>query len=106
MSAPSGAAVFSRQRPAAGVFDAEQRGAAQPLLAVERAAAIGRHQQGTQTAEAVCVDQPLRDQLGQRLLDLRAQQGRTFDDLVEERRAMRRDELDHLSARSMSASGR
>ncbi len=74
-------APFSRQRPAAGVFDAEQRRAAQALLPVEprlkacrgmAAAPIGRHQQGPQATEAIGIDQPLRNKLGERLLDLGA----------------------------------
>ncbi|MDL1863549.1 DDE-type integrase/transposase/recombinase [Betaproteobacteria bacterium PRO7] len=91
----------ARERPAAGVFDAEQRRAPHAPAAVEAAAAVRGHQQRAQPGDAVGIDEPLCDQLGERFFDLGAQQARAVDDLVEERRAVRGDELQHaLAARS------
>ena len=53
-----------------------------------RAALARRHQQRAQAGEAVGRDEAERDQLGQRLLDMRAQQAAMLDQLVEERGAV------------------
>ena len=77
-----------QQCPAARVLDAKKCRAPPPLLPIQRAAAIRGHQQRTQPAEAVGVDQALGDQFGQGLLHLRAQQAGSLDHLVEEGRAV------------------
>ena len=46
------------------------------------------------------MDEPERHQLGERLFDLRAQQAGRVDDLVEERRAVALQMLDHLATRA------
>ena len=56
-------------------------------------AAVGRHEQRAQAAEAVRGHEAERDQLGERLLDLGAQQAGALDQLVEERRALLPNEV-------------
>ncbi len=60
-------------------------------LRVPRPATVGGNEQRAQTGEAVGGDDAQRDQLGERLLDLRAELPGTIDELVEERRAVLAD---------------
>ena len=84
-----------RERPTACVFDAEQGSAARALAAVGRAALFRGHEQRTQARKAVAVDKALRNQLAECVFDLSPQQPRACSDFVEERRAVRRDDLEH-----------
>ena len=72
------------ERPASRVLDAEERRAAAPFAFRQRFAPIGRREQCAQSGEAVGVHEPQHDQLGERILDLRAQHARRLDDLVVE----------------------
>ena len=78
----------ARERPAAGILHAERHGAAPAPPAGAGPAPLGRHEQRAQPAEAVRGHEAERDQLGQRLFDLGAQQAGALDQLVEERRAV------------------
>ena len=78
----------SAQRPASSMPKIVRAAAPTP----GRSRLLGRHEQRAQAGEAVGSDEAERDQLGQRLLDLRAQQAGAFDQLVEERGAVLADE--------------
>ena len=71
------------------------------LAAADPLALLRRRQQCAQTGEAVGGHGPERDQFGERVLDLRAQQVRAVDDFVVERSAVRTQEFrDCLRART------
>ena len=76
------------ERPAPGVLHAERDAAPPAPSAGAGLAALGRHEQRAQAAEAVRGHEAERDQLGERLFDLGAQQAGALDQLVEERRAL------------------
>src|SRR5919198_1430738 len=79
-----------RARPAAGGFDAEWRdSAATPIATAERATPIRRHEERPHAGEAVGRDEPPRDQLGQSLLDLGAEQASRVHEIAKEQRAAR-----------------
>ena len=82
------------QRPATGVLDAKQTGSAQGTAA-SRATLCRRHEQGAQAGKAVGVDQAAGDQFTERLLKLDFQQVRAMRDLVEERRTVLAQMIEH-----------
>ena len=59
-----------------------------PVPALRSRALARRHQQGAQAGETVGVDQAERDQFGQCVLKLGAQQAGAVDEFVEERGAV------------------
>ncbi|MFP5407088.1 MAG: ATP-binding cassette domain-containing protein, partial [Gammaproteobacteria bacterium] len=87
------------ERPPTGVFDTEQRGAPGSLPAARRTAPVGGHEQRAQADEAVRVDEAVRDQFAERIFDLRAQQPASVGYFVEERRAVRREEVEDCARR-------
>src|SRR5438876_9195400 len=77
-------------RPASRGLDAERCDPpAAPIPAAQRPPAIRRHQQRPQSGKAVRGHKPPGDQLGQSLLDLRAQQPGGVDEVAEEQSAAR-----------------
>ena len=82
----------SHQRPATRVLDAEPAGAARrrPCL---RDAPRRRNEQRAQARVAVAVDETAHHELGERVLELRGEQANAGDDVVEERRAVRGEEV-------------
>ena len=72
------------ERPSPRVLHAERDAAASAPPAGARLAPVGWHEQRAQAAEAVRRHEAQRHQLGERLLDLGAQQATAFDQLVEE----------------------
>ena len=82
----------AHQRPAAGILHRRGGGAATARAA--RLALGERHQERAQAGEAVGGDEAQRHQLGQRLLELGAQQAAMLQQLVEEGGAVGGDEID------------
>src|SRR5262249_6170689 len=62
------------ERPSPRVLDAEERRAPPAAGAGDRLALLGGNEQRAQSGEAVGIDEAERHELGERLLDLRAQQ--------------------------------
>ena len=83
----------ARERPAAGVVDRVVAGA----LAAQLVALVGRHHQRAQAGERIAGDEAVRDQFGQRLLDLRAQQPGVMLQVGKEARAVRAQQIEHLA---------
>ena len=72
------------ERPSTRLFHSELRGAPAATPAGKRPALTGWHQERAQAAEAIGIHQAERNQFGQRLLDLGAQQAGAFHELLEE----------------------
>ena len=97
----AGADGLADQGPTARLLHAGRHRTAATPAARDRLALARRHQQRAQAVEAVGRDQPERDQFRQGLLELGAQQAAVLQQLVEERGAVGRHEIDDgLSARA------